>query len=323
MDAVIRRMRCLLDAEGEPQMGRHLVGAFLRPHLGMQLGADGGDRRPREHMLEIRHLGRGIEFVAVVRRRRTRKRGIVGVDPLADFHCRVRGGHELHAQRLGQRFDGRHDEVVEESRHRPRELPRRQARQHGDRNVHGDAVVVGLRIVDVREAQRYLAAIGAARHPMVGIRVEIGGVGGLQPLHLRRVEIQQMRVGVMVRLPPGAQGREAGGLLRQHRVIELSEVFVVDSVDDAARAVRLLVGALDDLPVALDEGIVRETLVDVALDQSLPNEEHAGLGGVHARPLHGASLHDGQAVQQHRRGRHGGALHEVPAVEFHRLSLLS
>lgn len=48
-------------------------------------------------------------------------------------------------------------------------------------------------------------------------------------------------------------------------------------------------------------------MLDVALHQTLPDEEIARLKRIDAPPLHGAVLHDRQAVQEHLRARHGRA----------------
>ncbi len=51
--------------------------------------------------------------------------------------------HEGAAQVLGQRADQRGDELLAQRRHLPRELVATEAGEHGDGDVHGDAVVLG------------------------------------------------------------------------------------------------------------------------------------------------------------------------------------
>ena len=227
------------------------------------------------------------------------------VDPHADLTGRVRCRHELHAQRLGQRLDQSHDQLVQQARHIPAELFRGQAGERLQRDVHGHAVILCLRIIHIAQLQVDRRAIGAERVPLVRVigqthRLRVG-----QALHLLRIEIQQVRIVVIHALPPLAQIGHRGHVVGNPRVVEVEQVLVAHRAGQLTRAARILRGLLQHLQVALDECVMLEPLLDVALHQSLADQEVARLGRVDPPPLHGAVLHDRQTVQQHLRARHG------------------
>ena len=121
----------------------------------MDLRADDADGRLGERVWQVGPCGHAILVfggdVRLLLAAGARQVGITFVDPGADFACRVRSGHELHAQRFRQRLDHADDELVQQSRHVPCELFRGQPRQRLQRHVHGDAVVRVVRIVDVAQ----------------------------------------------------------------------------------------------------------------------------------------------------------------------------
>ena len=148
--------------------------------------------------------------------------------------------------------------------------------------------------------------------PMVGIVVQGHRIGAGETLHLVRIEIQQIGLLVVLRLPPFRQIGHAGDGVGDDGVVEVEQILVTDGLRHLAGAARIIGCILEDVPVPGDEIIIGEPLLDVALHQTLPDEEIARLKRIDAPPLHGAVLHDRQAVQEHLRARHGRAARTGP-----------
>ncbi len=147
---------------------------------------------------------------------------------------------------------------------------------------------------------------------MVGIIVQGHRIGAGETLHLVRIEIQQIGLLVVLRLPPFRQIGHAGDGVGDDGVVEVEQILVTDGLRHLAGAARIIGCILEDVPVPGDEIIIGEPLLDVALHQTLPDEEIARLKRIDAPPLHGAVLHDRQAVQEHPRGRHSRAARTGP-----------
>ena len=145
----------LFHGEGHAQVWRELVPQFAGEDFRVDLRADDADGRLREHVRQVGPCGHAILVfggdVRLLLAAGARQVGIAFVDPGADFACRVRSGHELHAQRFRQRLDHADDQLVQQSWHIPRELFRSQSRQCFQRHMHGDAVVWVVRVVDVAQ----------------------------------------------------------------------------------------------------------------------------------------------------------------------------
>ena len=127
---------------------------------------------------------------------------------------------------------------------------------------------------------------------MVGIVVQGHRIGAGETLHLVRIEIQQIGLLVVLRLPPFRQIGHAGDGVGDDGVVEVEQILVTDGLRHLAGAARIIGCILEDVPVPGDEIIIGEPLLDVALHQTLPDEEIARLKRIDAPPLHGAVLHD-------------------------------
>ena len=147
---------------------------------------------------------------------------------------------------------------------------------------------------------------------MVGIVVQGHRIGVGEAFHLVRVEIQQVGLLVVPCLPPFRQVGHAGDGVGDDGVVEVEQVLVADGLRHLAGAARVVGRVFEDVAVPHDEIVVGEPLLDVAFHQALADEEVACLERVDAPPLHGAVLHDRQAVQEHLRARHGRAARTGP-----------
>ena len=190
----------------------------------------------------------------------------MAVDPGADSPSGVRGGNELDPEGLGQGLDGGCDQVIQEAGHGPAELPWRQLVQAVQGDVDCDAVIRFSRLITVGQGQIHGPSVNAHSVPVVGVIP--GSVGGrlvVQALHLVGVEIQQVRVCIVVLPPPRAQCGQGGGLLRNALLVEIVEVLLGDSAGYLTGSAGSLAGLAEHLPVGLDEVVMREALAHVAL----------------------------------------------------------
>ena len=164
--------------------------------------------------------------------------------------------------------------------------------------MHGHAVVRRTRLVLVAQPKVDRRAVGAERMPVFGVVVHADAVGVLQTLNVVRIEVQQVRLLVMLGFPPFRQIGDTGDIRRYHGVVEVEEVFFADRVGDLPGTVRIMCGFFEDFPIMFDELVEREPLLDIAFDEALPQQEITRFKRVDAPPLHRTVLHDRQPVQQ-------------------------
>ena len=146
--------------------------------------------------------------------------------------------------------------------------------------MHGDAVGRVGRIVHVAQTQVDGLAVRSGRMPMVGVIVQTHRIAGCQTLHLGRVEIKQIRLTVMLGLPPFRQIGHAGHIVGNDRVVEVEQILVGHGIRQLAGAARIIGGILENVAVFAHEVVVTETLLNIALDQTLANQEVARLSGL-------------------------------------------
>ena len=176
----------------------------------------------------------------------------------------VRRGNEVAAQVFWQRADQRGDQFLAQRGHLPGELVAAEAREHLDRHVHGDAVVVGARLEAVGQRQRQVTRLP-------GVRLVGGGVLGAQQVVAG--ERQQVRCAVPLLLPPGVEVPRRDDLGRDAGVVERVDLVVADEQVAAAGAL-LDFGELLAQPRVVAEEVVAG--LPVALDERVPDEQLAG-----------------------------------------------
>ena len=132
---------------------------------------------------------------------------------------------------------------------------------------------------------------------MVGVVGQRYRIGIGETFDLLRIEIQQVRPFVMLRLPPFRQIGDVRDGVGNDGVVEIEQILVTDRLRHLTGAARVVGGLFEDVAVLRDEIVVGEALLDVALHQTLTNQEIAGLQRIDAAPLHGTVLYDRQTVQ--------------------------
>ena len=314
---VLAGRQLLLHRERDPEIRGKTLDQFRPQHFGMNLRTLGGDGRLGEHMCQIGPAnGRAILIhrrqIRLLLRARARQIRVMLVDPVTNRTRGIRGRHELDAQLLGQRLDHRQDQLIQQARHIPCELVGRDTRERLQRHMHGDAVGRVGRIVYVAQTQVDGLAVRSGRMPMVGVIVQTHRIAGCQTLHLGRVEIKQIRLTVMLGLPPFRQIGHAGHIVGNDRVVEVEQILVGHGIRQLASAARIIGGILENVAVFAHKVVVTETLLNIALDQTLANQEVARLKRIDASPLHGTVLYDRQTIQQHARGGHSRATRTRP-----------
>ncbi len=172
--------------------------------------------------------------------------------------------------------------------------------------MHGHAVVRIMRVVHVAQTKVDGGAVRAERVPMVGIVGQRHRIGVGETFDLLRIEIQQVRLFVMLRLPPFRQIGDACDGIGNDGVVKVEQILVADRLRHLTGTARVIGRILQNVTVLRDEIIIGETLLDIAFHQTLTNQEVTGLQRIDTAPLHGAVLHDRQSVQQHLRAGHGG-----------------
>ena len=210
--------------------------------------------------------------------------------------------------RLTRRFFGRlrisgGDQLLAQPRHVPGEVGGRDPVEHRDRDLDGEAVVVGagLEVVADREGQAG-PDVGA---PLLGVVLGAHLLHGVVGEH-RRVEGQQVRLAAPRLLPPLVEVGAADHLGAHPGVVEVEEGVLVDHEVAAPGPVLELLGLLQQplvlgeeavpavpLPVhqrVADEQLARERRVDLAVaDQPVGHERYAvqrrALVGHHRGPL--------------------------------------
>ncbi len=213
-------------------------------------------------------------------------------EPGDDVARDVRRRHELDADRLGQGADRRGGELVEESGHHPVEPVGDDAVEHGDRDVHGHAVGLGPGLELVGERERELALGPGLRELR---RVDLLGVGH----ELFEREGEQVGVAALRRLPPAVEVRGGDDVVGHALVVEVEQHVVVDDEPALARARLELLRLGEELPVVVEEPVVRRPL---ALHERVPHEHLARGLGVDLRVEDLAVRDDRHAVQQHLLG---------------------
>ena len=134
--------------------------------------------------------------------------------------------------------------------------------------------------------------------PVFRVVVHTHAAGLLEPLDVLRVEIQQVRLLVVLALPPFRQISDTRDIRWDDGIVEVEQILIADRVGDLPGAVGILRGILKDVPVAFDEAVIWEALLDISFDQALPQHEITCFGRVDAPPLHRTVLHNRQPIQQ-------------------------
>ena len=200
-------------------------------------------------------------------------------------------GHQLDADRLGERADRRRRQLVVQAWHEPVEPVGRHTGQHRDRDVHGDAVGGGARVVLVGQRQ-----LEVALRPHGGEARRVDSVRGLVcDEHLER-EVQQRRLRAPGGLPPRVEVPRGDDVGRHPLVVEREERVVVHHEPPAPCPVLQLLGLLEHRGVGVEERVVGGPL---AAHQRVPEEQLACVLGVHRREEHPTLRHDRDAVEQH------------------------
>ena len=263
--------------------------------------------RPRAHTLRI---GRSkIRFLLATRTRQIR---ISLINPRTNLTSRIRSGNKLHTQRLRQRLDHADNQLIQQSGNIPRELLRCQTRQHLQRHMHSHAIMRIMRVIHITQPQIDRGAVRAQRMPMIRIVSQRHRLGISKTLHLLRIKIQQIRLLVMLRLPPFRKIGNRRDSIGNHRIIEIEQVLVADCLRHLTCTTRIVCGILQHVTILRNEIVIREPLLNIALDQTLTNQKITGLQRIDTTPLHRTILHDRQTIQQHLRARHRGATRTRP-----------
>ena len=261
----------------------------LGPVLLRDLHALEAEHHPAEGLLE-RHLGTA---------RARRRRELLG-DLRPHLGAHVRGRHQLAAHPLGQRPDRGHAQLGAHPRHQPVEALRGQAPQYLHRHLDADPVLGVARLEHVVQAQGQVPL-----HPRVREAARVAPAGQQQ----LPGEVQQVRGGAPLLLPPGVEGRRGGHLLGDPVVIEVEQGGVVGQQPVLAPTPLHVLKLLDELPVALHEAVpgVPAALHQTRADEHLPGHL-AGRVRPHARQRRRPVRHQRHPVEQHLLVNHGRPL---------------
>ena len=283
----------------------------------MNLRSHGSDGGLGEHVRQIGPAKSGAFLIhrwqiRFLLRAGTRQIGIMIVNPIANRACGIRGRYELDAQLLGQCLNHCQNQLIQQTRHIPCELVGRNARECLERHMHGDAIGRVGWVVHVAQAQVDRLAIGTRGMPMVGVIIQTDRVAGCQAFHLGRVEIQQIRLLIVIGLPPFRQIGHTGHIIGNDGIIKIEQILVGNGVRQLTGAAGIIGGILKNVAIPAHEFVVAEALLNVTFHQALTNQEITGLKRIDAPPLHGTILHNRQTIEQDACGGHGGAARAGP-----------
>ena len=211
--------------------------------------------------------------------------------------------HQVAADLLRQRADQRGDQVEAVPRHLPVEAVGADLVEHGQRHVHGHAVVGGAGAERVGHVEGQVALVPRGREG-----VEVEAVGGRSSRSarvrvsrsgsVRRASFHQRSKWRADTTSSGTRSSKKAAIRslvtsRSRRRVRSSSS---SSSSTSARlaATKRVVGA----PVAVDQGVL--------------DEQRAGERGVDAAELHPPTVDDRQAVERDALGRHGRAPAPVP-----------
>ena len=192
--------------------------------------------------IEVVRRDRGVGHPLDLGGQVLRQRGVLrplGRRVLHEFAGPVRGGHHVAADRLGQRLEQRGDQLVAQPGHLPVESVRLHPGEQGERDLHGDAVVLGARLEPVARAEALVALL-----PRGGKSSSTrSSTGPSWRSSTRSAVVMVSRSGVSARacLPPALEAALIRHVRRDAALVELEHRLVVDEDVAAARALLDLV----------------------------------------------------------------------------------